>query len=947
VANTPSSSDGVNVRLGADTGSATSSFNDAASQIASSLKGIQDALQSFGANNKKVLDDAVKNNANLSRSFLELKGSVTGGFNAIAGVVERFRGVLGTLTAALGGGALWHEAISDSNEFTASVTRLSKTMGITSAEASVLAVALHRIGSDPDSYIGAFTRFERQIRANGPALEALGVDLASLRDGTKTTDEVFQESIGILEQYKEGHDRLQVAMVLFGTRGVAEVDALLRLHQKGLQEAREETERLGLTVTEQGIAMKQAYTESLAGVHMVWEGMAKAITDIVMPSLTAFANQIRSVGPTVVQMTREVAAAFSVGMGAVRDVVKALWQTITSVFASIGSAIDAVFGTSSTSLAAMEFFRNVLKVVEIAIVGFKTGVLLALDLIRQGFEQLAATMTFLKTATQRALVLDFSGAKAAWTEYMAEIRRLAEQHVADMFRIAKEGRDAIASIATAPPTAAPTGTARKPQGGKTAPDFGSQGSDDRLAAWKDELLQMQEAEGYFHEFSKAQEAEFWQAKLALVRGNGQADVQLRRELNRLIFEDNKAAANEELQTDLATMQRMIDAAKNSKDQQISIAVARTALMKATFGEESKEYQHALDEETKLRQEWVAKEQAMAKDLASFRRDMAKIEVQGDQQALDQAVALRQISAQQKFAIEQQLENKLYALDLQALEEQRATLQQGTLAYQQNAEAIEKLEVQHQQKLTQIANQAELDRKQYALQAIQDTENAFSTFFSSIATGTNSLKTAFQNLAKSIEDSLAKIASDQIAKQLFGAGTAGGNFLNNIFGKIFGTGASSNATGAAALTSAGTTLTTAGTTLTSSGSLLSSAAAALQAAAATFSAGGLGGSFGGGNLFGGLSSGFGNAIDMSNFLPGGIPFFAAGTNYVPRDTLAFIHKGEAVVPASINKSARYTQPSGGMQVHNHFIVQGAIDQRAQGQIAAASARGLAIAQRRHT
>ncbi|MFW2061661.1 hypothetical protein, partial [Acinetobacter baumannii] len=45
-----------------------------------------------------------------------------------------------------------------------------------------------------------------------------------------------------------------------------------------------------------------------------------------------------------------------------------------------------------------------------------------------------------------------------------------------------------------------------------------------------------------------------------------------------------------------------------------------------------------------------------------------------------------------------------------------------------------------------------------------------------------------------------------------------------------------------------------------------------------------------------------AITRQFFQNAGIAQFAVGTNYVPRDGLAMIHEGEAIIPRAFNPSA---------------------------------------------
>lgn len=100
-------------------------------------------------------------------------------------------------------------------------------------------------------------------------------------------------------------------------------------------------------------------------------------------------------------------------------------------------------------------------------------------------------------------------------------------------------------------------------------------------------------------------------------------------------------------------------------------------------------------------------------------------------------------------------------------------------------------------------------------------------------------------------------------------------------------------------------------------------------------GGLGGSGGGsflgslGSLFGGGGSGY-SAADQAGLdsLIAGLASYDTGTDFVPEDMIAKIHKGERIVPAAQNKPGKL----GGFSQTLNFAFTGKVDHRSQLQIA---------------
>lgn len=150
-------------------------------------------------------------------------------------------------------------------------------------------------------------------------------------------------------------------------------------------------------------------------------------------------------------------------------------------------------------------------------------------------------------------------------------------------------------------------------------------------------------------------------------------------------------------------------------------------------------------------------------------------------------------------------------------------------------------------------------------------------FEGFISGSKSAKEAFLDFADSVVAQINRIAAQQLAESVFGSVSSGGG-LGGIFGSLFGGGGNGFDSGGQPIP----------------------------------------------NLDGSPAGGFGNFFDK---LVGFLPSFDVGTDFVPKDMVAKIHKGERITPAKFNNSSM-----GGIMQTNHFHITGPVDQRSQTQIA---------------
>lgn len=186
----------------------------------------------------------------------------------------------------------------------------------------------------------------------------------------------------------------------------------------------------------------------------------------------------------------------------------------------------------------------------------------------------------------------------------------------------------------------------------------------------------------------------------------------------------------------------------------------------------------------------------------------------------------------------------------------------------------------QAKLEELAATGDLVARKFN----QIGASATSGFVQDLAGG-KGIMASFKALGENLSSSITQVISDNLSQTLFKPDGPLGGF-GDILSSLFG---GKGAGGAAALTGSATAL-------SGSAAALTSAAAALTASAVGSTVSSAGGIFGSlGNIF------QGGGGDFAGEILTGLQGFDVGTDYVPRDMVAKIHRGERIVPASRNNS----------------------------------------------
>ena len=342
-------------------------------------------------------------------------------------------------------------------------------------------------------------------------------------------------------------------------------------------------------------------------------------------------------------------------------------------------------------------------------------------------------------------------------EYAKEIRaiennRLAAASAADPSNYSNEGGVRTGSQSAAPMTKL-TG-ARKPADKPKKEESQMPVYEAELAKRIETFEKAAQAEGTLRQFSRAEEAAYWQEISA--RAGVTAEDKARAEKKWRDIE--RALRTEAFALEIASLDQRKQLAQNDYAERISLAEQAHAKTVAMYGAESREAAATAGRVIAERRGQAQQLQQIDDTARQVRRDKALSDIALERQDAEQRRALGLMTQEQLLVQQQQFDERMHAIRLQYLQQSLLMLdpQKDPVRVAQVNAQIEQLEMQHRQRMAQVQNQMGREN------IFRSMESAFDQAAAGLLTRAQTLQQAMGNIFRGI---YSVFAQEMVTKPL--------------------------------------------------------------------------------------------------------------------------------------------------------------------------------------
>jgi len=657
----------------------------------------------FGA----AFDELIRGLSNMTGQFRSsidgMKGQLASLQEVGAGVQRVFLGV----TAVLAGGAVFTNAVRETERFIFSNIELARRLGISAEEAGSLNVALGDAFVDTGKFEQAQAMLARQLSTNEERFRALGVSTRDQNGNFRNAVDLMLDVNKRLLEFREGTDRNIEGIKIYG-RSWMEIQDVLKVTPQSIEAARQKMEALGLTITQQGVQSTMAYKSALNDVGDVGLALKNVIGQALMPILANLGNWFAETGPTLV-------SAFRVAIAAI---VSLLWGLVF----------------------AAQAVREVLS---------------------GAFENIRTALSRLMSAFVLILKGDFTGAK---DEIVAGFVDIMDQGQLTFDRIVERARAASKAIMDLwDPDLTPASQGKGGGGTSAGEDVAAKS---RVSSWQTQWEVIKAAQGNALRDMLDAEKSFWTNILRREQLSVEERVQVYVKLGNIRQQVQKRG----IDSAMIELEREVVAEKDATTRQVLLAEKKLALIENVYGRYSLEYKRAQMEMDQAHQARINAAIQRELQGMSAQANIANRRLEIDRQHLRNQETAGQITAQQRLQLEFNLEQEIFNNKLAVLKSREAHLSATQIAERQALHAeIEALEVEHMGRSQQLNFEMHQANVRFWQDLFSPIQNAISTTTQGLILGTTTWRKALENfgvsMLASFIDWLSKMLFQWLATQL--------------------------------------------------------------------------------------------------------------------------------------------------------------------------------------
>jgi hypothetical protein len=231
------------------------------------------------------IDGLLNTLATAQRATKDSVDGISSQFTRLGGGLSSMIGTFGVLGGILAGGAGFKSMISTTQSVVGEVTRLSKVLGITAQESSVLRIALDDAFLSVEDMTAGSNRITKQLLSNEAAFRKLGVATRDSNGNYRDTFSIMMDTNTALSKIKAGTDQNVAGMSIYG-KAWGEARNLMKLTHEAMAEARDRAEELHLVIGPEGQKQVKEYKLAMKDLDDVSESLKVTIGKELIPVLT-------------------------------------------------------------------------------------------------------------------------------------------------------------------------------------------------------------------------------------------------------------------------------------------------------------------------------------------------------------------------------------------------------------------------------------------------------------------------------------------------------------------------------------------------------------------------------------------------------------------------------------------------------------------------------------